>query len=125
MNIEDVRELERQSARAELLIATAAVLERISVKNDLTPIGVALDVGFLETVALYASAVHEYLEAETGMLGTHAPRDTERPVDNPPTDPPPRGDMRSVGPLSDEERAWLYPPHLRTCVCAVCAEARK
>jgi hypothetical protein len=74
MTIENARELERQYERAELLIAAKNLLDGCAVKLELTPIGIALDVEFLEAVALFASAVHEHLSKQAPA--TH---DTDRP----------------------------------------------
>jgi hypothetical protein len=49
------------SERAELLTCAARLLDRTAVKLDLTPLGCALDVDFLEDVVLFVKATEEHL----------------------------------------------------------------
>lgn len=62
--------------RTSLLEQCARLLDRAAVKLDLTPLGCALDVDFLETVVLFVGAVQSYLEDE--LVG-FAERDTLPP----------------------------------------------
>lgn len=50
--------------RARLKHQAAALLERTVVKLELTPLGVALDVDFLEHVSLFVAAVEDALAAD-------------------------------------------------------------
>jgi hypothetical protein len=84
MSAPDLRERAR-SERAELRAQGAILLDRIAIKTVL-PLGVEVDVDFLEHVALYIHAVDEHLrlgsllelDGEVDEPGADK-RDTDRP----------------------------------------------
>ena len=59
--------------RARLKDQASALLERTALKLDLTPIGVALDLDFLEHVSLFVAAVEDALAEDERSSDTLPP----------------------------------------------------